>query len=84
MTMTEKTINLFVCYYGQQYPFETIEFLMEQFETISECETNSVDEQVSLSCFIILIIKIKRLYFSFSKQIKSDMKSFKGRNGDSL
>jgi hypothetical protein len=53
MTMTKKAIDLFISYYNREYPLEAIKFLLEQFETISECESGDADEQVKTRVFYL-------------------------------
>lgn len=45
--MIKPTVELIVSIYSSEYPKQTFEFLLEQFELVSECDSNPNSGEVS-------------------------------------
>lgn len=51
IAMQEVAIEILIDLYYQIYPFETIQFLIEQFQTFSECDISANDNDV---CYFLI------------------------------
>lgn len=66
--MIKPTVDLIVDIYSQKYPQQTFQFLLEQFELVSECDSNPNSGEVSqirLFFFAYIPIQISHFYFYF-------------------
>jgi hypothetical protein len=46
IAMQQIALDIFIDLHYKRYPFETIEFLVDNFELLSECDTSSGDNDV--------------------------------------
>ena len=58
IAMVKLGLDLFIKLFYEKYPLETIEFLIDQFEFVSECESSSSENEVESFFVGLNILKI--------------------------